>query len=421
MDSCRGASVVKHVARIGAVFGQRTQLWWDLPVIESFELLRDIYRVPPERYRKTRDELIALLDLERLLATPVRQLSLGQRMRCEIAASMLHEPRVLFLDEPTIGLDAVAKLAVRDFVKTLNRERGVTVILTTHDMHDVEALAERVIVIGKGVILADGSLASLRRGALAERRLWVHFAGERGGDERAGCDGAAAAGPIGGARVRSAHHVRASADRARRRAVRGRGRAPRGAAHRGSHRALLRAALGRSVMGTSALRPYQAVFRARFQLLLQYRAAALAGFGTQCWWGAIKVMVFAAFLRGAVASPMTLRQAVDYIWLGQAFLTLLPWSADPEIARMVRSGDVAYERLRPLDTYAFWYARAVARRTATPLLARDPDGAHGGRAAPSWSGLGTWGLSAPPNAQAAAVFARVDGARRRTVERAVRR
>jgi ABC-2 type transport system ATP-binding protein len=169
---------IKHVARIGAVFGQRTQLWWDLPVIESFELLRDIYRVPADRYRHTRDTLIALLDLERLLATPVRQLSLGQRMRCEIAASMLHEPRVLFLDEPTIGLDAVAKLAVRDFVKTLNREHGVTVILTTHDMHDVEALAERVIVIGKGVILADSSLASLRRGALAERRLWVHLTQE---------------------------------------------------------------------------------------------------------------------------------------------------------------------------------------------------------------------------------------------------
>jgi ABC-2 type transport system ATP-binding protein len=169
---------VRHVARIGAVFGQRTQLWWDLPVIESFELLRDIYRVEPARYRKTADELIALLDLERLLTTPVRQLSLGQRMRCEIAASMLHEPRVLFLDEPTIGLDAVAKLAVREFVKTLNREHGVSVILTTHDMQDIEALAERVIVIGRGVILADGSLEDLRRGALAERRLWVHFAGE---------------------------------------------------------------------------------------------------------------------------------------------------------------------------------------------------------------------------------------------------
>src|SRR6185503_13220770 len=169
---------IRHVARIGAVFGQRTQLWWDLPVVESFDLLRDIYRVPADRYRKTSDELIALLDLERLLATPVRQLSLGQRMRCEIAAAMLHEPRVLFLDEPTIGLDAVAKLAVRDFVKTLNREHGVTVIRTTHDMHDIEALAERVIVIGKGMILADGSLDALRRGALAERRLWVHFAND---------------------------------------------------------------------------------------------------------------------------------------------------------------------------------------------------------------------------------------------------
>jgi ABC-2 type transport system ATP-binding protein len=167
---------IRHVARIGAVFGQRTQLWWDLPVTESFELLRDIYRVSPEPYRTTRDELIALLELEKLLATPVRQLSLGQRVRCEIAASLLHQPRVLFLDEPTIGLDAVAKLAVRDFVKTLNRERGVTVILTTHDMQDVEALAERVIVIGKGMILADGSLAALRRGALAERRLRVLFA-----------------------------------------------------------------------------------------------------------------------------------------------------------------------------------------------------------------------------------------------------
>ena len=166
---------IRHVARIGAVFGQRTQLWWDLPVVESFELLRDIYRIPPDQYRRASAELIALLDLERLLGTPVRQMSLGQRMRCEIAASMLHEPRVLFLDEPTIGLDAVAKLAVREFVKTLNRQRGVTVILTTHDMHDVEALAERVMVIGNGIILADGSLAALRRGALAERRLRVHF------------------------------------------------------------------------------------------------------------------------------------------------------------------------------------------------------------------------------------------------------
>ena len=169
---------IRHVARIGVVFGQRTQLWWDLPVIEGFDLLRDIYRAPPARYAATRDELVALLRLERLLHQPVRQLSLGQRMRCEIAAALLHEPQLVFLDEPTIGLDAPSKLAVREFIGRLNRERGVTVILTTHDMHDIEALAERVIVIGQGRILADGSFEELRAGVLAERRLFVDFAGE---------------------------------------------------------------------------------------------------------------------------------------------------------------------------------------------------------------------------------------------------
>jgi ABC-2 type transport system ATP-binding protein len=169
---------IKHVARIGVVFGQRTQLWWDLPVIEGFDLLRDIYRVPQDRYAATRDELVSLLRLGGLLNQPVRQLSLGQRMRCEIAASLLHEPQLVFLDEPTIGLDAPSKLAVREFVGRINRERGVTVILTTHDMHDIEALAERVIVIGGGRILADGSFAELRAGVLAERRLFVDFAGE---------------------------------------------------------------------------------------------------------------------------------------------------------------------------------------------------------------------------------------------------
>lgn len=171
-----------HVAGIGVVFGQRTQLWWDLPVIDGLDLLADIYRIDPLRYRTHRDELVAMLRLERLLDQPVRQLSLGQRMRAEIASALLHEPAILFLDEPTIGLDAPSKLAVRGFVQRLNRERGVTVLLTTHDMHDIEALADRVLVIGHGRILADGSLASLRAGALAERRLHIDFAGEAPAD-----------------------------------------------------------------------------------------------------------------------------------------------------------------------------------------------------------------------------------------------
>ncbi|MBN9425964.1 MAG: ABC transporter ATP-binding protein [Burkholderiales bacterium] len=161
----------RHVARIGVVFGQRTQLWWDLPVGDGFALLRDIYRVDPARFARTRDELVALLHLERLLDQPVRQLSLGQRMRAEIAAALLHEPDILFLDEPTIGLDAPSKLAVRDFVRRANRERGTTVLLTTHDMHDVEALAERVIVIGHGRVLADCAVEALRAQVVAAKRL----------------------------------------------------------------------------------------------------------------------------------------------------------------------------------------------------------------------------------------------------------
>jgi len=167
---------IAHVARIGVVFGQRTQLWWDLPVIESFELLRDIYRVPPATYARARDEMIELLDLAPLLDMPVRQLSLGQRMRCDLAAALLHAPSILFLDEPTIGLDAVSKLAIRDFIKRLNRERGVTVILTTHDMDDIETLCSRVIVIGNGAILSDGTLDELRGRVTRERWLTVDLA-----------------------------------------------------------------------------------------------------------------------------------------------------------------------------------------------------------------------------------------------------
>lgn len=155
---------IEHVSQIGVVFGQRSQLWWDVPVIDSFELLRDIYSIPEDTYLHNKDELTELLNLGEILKTPARQLSLGQRMRCEIAASLLHNPKILFLDEPTIGLDAVSKLAVRDFIVKLNQNHGTTIILTTHDMQDIEAITNRIILIGKGKILCDGSLDDLKHG-----------------------------------------------------------------------------------------------------------------------------------------------------------------------------------------------------------------------------------------------------------------
>lgn len=151
-----------HVKDIGVVFGQRTQLWWDVPVIDSFELLKEIYSIPAQTYRKNLDELTETLDLSKIVRTPARQLSLGQRMRCEIAASLLHDPKVLFLDEPTIGLDAVSKLAVREFILRLNQTHKTTVILTTHDMQDIEALTKRIILIGRGRVLMDGTLEDMR-------------------------------------------------------------------------------------------------------------------------------------------------------------------------------------------------------------------------------------------------------------------
>ena len=166
-----------HVQEIGVVFGQRSQLWWDVPVIDSFELLRDIYRVEQQTYRRNLDQLTQLLDLGEIVRTPARQLSLGQRMRCEIAASLLHDPKILFLDEPTIGLDAVSKIAVREFIKTINREKKTTVILTTHDMQDIEALTERILLIGKGRILLDGSLSELRQRNSNQKILTVDYAG----------------------------------------------------------------------------------------------------------------------------------------------------------------------------------------------------------------------------------------------------
>ncbi len=169
---------IANARDIGVVFGQRTQLWWDLPVIESFDLLRDIYRIQPDAYARARDELIGLLSLAELLDVPVRQLSLGQRMRCDLAAALLHAPPLLYLDEPTIGLDAVSKLAVRDFILRLNRERGVTVILTTHDMDDIEALCRRVLLIDHGQLLFDGPLDALRSRVTKERWLIVDLSEE---------------------------------------------------------------------------------------------------------------------------------------------------------------------------------------------------------------------------------------------------
>src|SRR5215510_10640840 len=159
--------------RIGAVFGQRTQLWWGLPLIESLDLLRHIYRVPAARFAANLAVFREVLELDGFLDTPVRQLSLGQRMRGDLAAALLHDPRVLYLDEPTIGLDVVAKHRIRDFLRTINREQGATVLLTTHDMADVEQLCSRLLIIDHGTLLYDGSLDAIRDRLGTERTLVV--------------------------------------------------------------------------------------------------------------------------------------------------------------------------------------------------------------------------------------------------------
>lgn len=170
---------VDHVRDIGVVFGQRSQLWWDVPVVDSFELIRDIYKVSREDYKKSLSSLTELLNLSEILKTPARQLSLGQRMRCEIAASLLHNPKILFLDEPTIGLDASSKIAVREFIKSINKQNKTTVILTTHDMQDIEALTDRILLIGKGRILLDGTLAELKKRHSAFKTITVDYTGEK--------------------------------------------------------------------------------------------------------------------------------------------------------------------------------------------------------------------------------------------------
>lgn len=166
----------QHVKRIGVVFGQRSQLWWDIAVIEAFKLLQKIYEVPKADYQERLDKFTGILGLSDLLHIPVRKLSLGQRMRCDIAAALLHNPSILFLDEPTIGLDVAVKAAIRDFIKEANRDFGTTVILATHDLGDIEDLCRRVLMIDSGRLIFDGSLGTLTGMAPLDRRLAVKLA-----------------------------------------------------------------------------------------------------------------------------------------------------------------------------------------------------------------------------------------------------
>lgn len=168
----------KYVQNIGVVFGQRSQLWWDVPIIDSFELLKDIYKIPTEEYNETLKLLTDTLNLSDLLERPLRQLSLGQKMKCELAGALIHKPKILFLDEPTIGLDAVTKLAVRDFIKYINKVWKTTIILTTHDMSDIDALTNKIILIGQGQILYNGSFSEIKHKYGAAKNINVEFAKE---------------------------------------------------------------------------------------------------------------------------------------------------------------------------------------------------------------------------------------------------
>ena len=168
----------EYVGRIGVVFGQKSQLQWDLPVIDSFELLKAIYSVPNDVYKKNLDRYTELLDMSKFLKQPVRQLSLGQRMRADIAAALLHSPEIVFFDEPTIGVDVVGKENIRNFIRQLNAEDKVTMIFTTHDMQDIEKTCRRLIIINKGTKIYDGSLDRVRKLHGSSRQLDVIFAND---------------------------------------------------------------------------------------------------------------------------------------------------------------------------------------------------------------------------------------------------
>ena len=352
---------ISHVGNIGVIFGQRTQLWWDLPVIESFELLRDIYRVPTPIYSSTLEDLVQVLELDPLLDVPVRQAQLGTAYAMRSRRCAPTPALDLFLDEPTIGLDAVTKLAFRDFIKRFNRDRGVTIILTTHDMDDIEALCERVIVIDEGRIRSDGTLEALRQSITPERRLIVDLMEQD----------VSIADPYAIVTRREGHRVHLSFDPEI---------SPPAELHRPDRvpvscaRSLRRESSDRGNR-RSDIRPekpvssYAAILSANFRILLQYRAAAIAGLATQLFWGLIRVMIFEAFYRSTTADqPMNLDQVTTYIWLGQAFIMLLPWNLDRQIHDLIRSGLVGYELLRPVDLYNLWFARALAFRTAPTLL-----------------------------------------------------
>jgi ABC-2 type transport system ATP-binding protein len=165
----------ENARNIGVVFGQRSQLYWDLPLVESFELLRAIYGIPEPVYRRNLDEFVRMLDMEEFMRTPVRQLSLGQRMRGDFAAAMLHDPKIVYLDEPTIGLDVVAKEAIREFIARINSQRGTTIILTTHDLADVERLCRRIVLIDHGTIIYDGDIERIKGEYGRFRRLVLRF------------------------------------------------------------------------------------------------------------------------------------------------------------------------------------------------------------------------------------------------------
>ncbi|HZY97622.1 MAG TPA: ATP-binding cassette domain-containing protein [Candidatus Cybelea sp.] len=165
----------ENARNIGVVFGQRSQLYWDLPLVESFELLRAIYGVPRDQYRRNLQEFVDILEMESFMRTPVRQLSLGQRMRGDFAAALLHSPKIVYLDEPTIGLDVVAKEAIREFIARINSERHTTIILTTHDLADVERLCRRIVLIDNGALIYDGDIERIKSEYGRFRTLVVRF------------------------------------------------------------------------------------------------------------------------------------------------------------------------------------------------------------------------------------------------------